>query len=394
MKRPAISLLFFLAAGLVTFASPALAEDPIPLTQPLHGYYTYGKLSGVTAEEAIRTGSAATTIPMGLYSVTSSRDGGTYTGVVVGRSPFFHGSRTTNIPTFIVPVKIKTSDGHAFDPSAADSTCLSSKVPLTVFQNSPLFKTASFTMNGKSVGTTQYSDAFERAEFWQNVSVTGNRFHTMLSPITTLAEQTLTLTSAQGGDFTGSFCGNLAIINFATLDSFVQSTIVPLVTSSGGGPTSFPIILLYNAVMANPYIPVTSDNCCILGYHNVFASPSQTYGVMDFDSSSAFPGTEDISPSSHEINEWVNDPLGNNATPLWGNIGQVSGCQGNFEVGDPLSGTLFPSVTLSSFTYHMQELAFFSWFYGSPSIATGTSDFSNNDTFTGDAILCPPGGTN
>src|SRR5579863_283547 len=164
MKRPAISLLFFLAAGLVTFASPAFAEDPIPITQPLHGYYTYGNQTGVTAEEAIRTGSALTTIPMGLYSVTASRDGNPYSGVVVGRSPFFHGSRTTNIPTFIVPVKI-IAGGHTFDPSAADATCLSSKVPLTVFQNSPLFQPVSFTMNGVGVGTTQYSDAFERAEF-------------------------------------------------------------------------------------------------------------------------------------------------------------------------------------------------------------------------------------
>ncbi len=385
MKRPAISLLFFLAAGLVTLASPARAEDPIPLSQPLGAYYTYGKLSGVSAEQAIRSGSALTTIPLGLYSVTSSRDSGTYTGVVVGRSPFFHGSRTTNVPTFIVPVKI-IAGGHTFDPSAADATCLSSKVPLTVFQNSPLFQSVSFTMNGKGVGTTQYSDAFERAEFWQNVSVTGNRFHTMMSPITTLAEQSLTLTSTQGGDFTGSFCGNIGIIDFATFDSFVQSTIVPFVSSHGGGPTSFPIILLYNVVLADPFVSGTSDNCCILGYHNVFASPSQTYGVMDFDSSAAFPGTEDISASSHEIDEWVNDPLGNNATPAWGHIGQVSGCQNNFEVGDPLSGTLFsPAVTLSGFTYHMQELAFFSWFYGAPSIATGTSDFSDHDTFTSDA---------
>ncbi len=384
MKRPAISLLFFLAAGLVTFASPALAEDPIPLSQPLHGYYTYGKLSGVTAEEAIRSGSTATTIPMGLYSVTSSRDSNHYAGVVVGRSPFFHGSRTTNVPTFIVPVKI-IAGGHTFDPSAADATCLSSKVPLTVFQNSPLFQSVAFTMNGIGVGTTQYIDAFQRAEFWENVSHTGNRFHTMLSPITTLAEQSLTLTSAHGGDFTGGFCGNIGIIDFATFDSFVQSTIVPLVTSSGGGPTSFPIILLYNVVLADPFVSGTSDNCCILGYHDVFASPSQTYGVMDFDSTAAFPGTEDISASSHEIGEWMNDPLGNNATPAWGHIGQVSGCQNNFEVGDPLSGTLFPSVTLSGFTYHMQELAFFSWFYGAPSIATGTSDFSNHDTFTSDA---------
>jgi hypothetical protein len=309
-----------------------------------------------------------------------------YSGVVVGRSPFFHGSRTTNISTFIVPLKVKTSDGHAFDPSVADSTCLSSKVPLTVFENSPLFNSAAFTMNGVDVGTTQYSDAFERAEFWQNVSVTGNRFHTMLSPITVLAEQTLTLTSGQGGDFTTGACENVAIIDFSTFDSFVQNTIIPFVSAHGGGPTTFPIILLYNAVLADPFVTGTSDNCCILGYHNMFSNPVQTYGVMDFDSSGTFTGTEDISVASHEIDEWINDPLGNNATPAWTG-GQVSAgsCQNNFEVGDPLSGTLFPSVTLSSFTYHPQELAFFSWFYGAPSIGTGTTEFSNNDTFASDA---------
>jgi hypothetical protein len=387
MKRSLI-LLFVLAAGMVALTAPAVAQDaPQVIQGPLHAYYAYGQLQDVTTEEAIRGSAASTTIPMGLYTVTSSRDSNQYSGVVVGRSPLFHGSRTTNVPAFIVPVKIETSDGHAFDPSAADSTCLGGKVPLTVFQNSPLFQSAAFTMNGVSVGTTQYSDAFERAEFWQNVSVAGNRFHTTLSPITTLAEQTLTLTSAQGGDFSGVPCGRIGIMNFSTFDSFVQSTIIPFVSSHGGGPTSFPIILLYNVVMADPFVGNT-NNCCILGYHDVFSNPVQTYGVMDFDSTSAFSGTEDISPSSHEIGEWINDPLGNNPTPLWGNIGQVSGCQNNFEVGDPLSGTLFPSVTLSSFTYHLQELAFFSWFYGAPSIGAN-GDFSNNGSFTSEAAPCP-----
>ena len=318
MKRAVLSLLFLLAAGMVTPGSPAVAQDaPQVIQGPLRGYYTYGQLHSVTTEEAIRGAAVATTIPMGVYTVTSSRDDNVYQGVVVGRSPFFHGSRTTSIPTFIVPVKVKTSDGHAFDPSAADSSCLSSKVPLTVFQNSPLFDSAAFTMNGVGVGTTQYSDAFERAEFWQKVSVTGNRFHTMLAPITTLAEQTLTLTSGQGEDFTGVPCGNLAVINFSTFDNFVENTIIPFVSGQGGGPTSFPIILLYNAVLADPFVVGTTDNCCILGYHNAFLNPVQTYGVIDFDSTRAFTGTEDISVASHEIDEWINDPLGNNATPAW-----------------------------------------------------------------------------
>jgi hypothetical protein len=391
MKRTVLSLLFFLAAGLVTLASPVLAQEAVPVTQPLRGYYTYGRLKGVTTEEALSGAAAATTVPMGLYTVTSSRDGNVYQGVTVGRSPFFHGSRTTNVPAFIVPVKVHMPDGTVFDPGVADSSCLGGKVPTTVTRNSPLFSpssdSATFTMNGVGVGTTQYADAFLRAEFWQNVSVTGNRFHTVLSPVTVLAEQTFDVPTNEGGTFSDGHCGNLGVMDLNTWDSFVQSTLIPFVTAHGGGPTSFPLFVLYNVVMADPLVPTNPrDNCCILGYHNAFASPVQTYGVADFDSNGGFPGVADVSGMSHEVNEWLNDPLGNNLTPAWTG-GQVlaGSCQNNFEVGDPLSGTLFPSVPLNSFTYHLQELAFFSWFYGSPSIGTGVSEFSDNDTFTSDA---------
>jgi hypothetical protein len=386
MKRTVISL-FFLAAGLINLASVARAQDAIPLTQPLQGYYAYGQLSGVTTEQAIRSGAALTTVPMGPYTITSSRDSNTYSGVLVGRSPFFHGSRTTNVTTFIVPVKVHMPDGGVFDPGVADSTCLGGKVPTTVTQNSPIFQSAAFTMDGVSVGTTQYPDAFQRAEFWQNLSVTANRYHVLLSPTTT-TEQTFNVPTNKGGTFSAGHCGNLGIMDLATWDSFVQGTLLPFVaTQTGGGTTAFPIFLLYNVVIANPFVPGTDEHCCILGYHNAVSVVGnvQTYGVSDFDSQGGtFAGTSDISALSHEVSEWMNDPLGNNPTPNWGHIGQVAGCQNNLAVGDPLSGTLFPSVTLSSFTYHPQELAFFSWFFGTPS--TGTDfDFSNNETFEADA---------
>jgi hypothetical protein len=39
-------------------------------------------------------------------------------------------------------------------------------------------------------------------------------------------------------------------------------------------------------------------------------------------------------------------------------------------------------------TYHLQELAFYSWFFGTPSIGVG-SVFSNNGTFATDAgVIC------
>jgi hypothetical protein len=385
MKRRLLSLLFLVAAGVISLVSVALAEDPIPLTEPLHAYYTYGQLSGATNEQALRSSAAATTIPMWSYSVHASRDGSTRTGVMVGRSPFFHGARTTNIPTFIVPVKVHMPDGGVFDPGVADATCLSSKVPTTVYQNSPLFQTSDYFMDGSDMGTAQYIDAYQRANFFlENVSATGDRYHTVLSPVTVLAEQTFNVPANKGGTFTTGGCGNLGIMDVATFDAFVQGTLIPFVTAHGGGPTSFPIIHLYNVVMAAPFVPGTANNCCILGFHNAFGFPAQTYSIGDMDSTGAFSGVKDIAAPSHEIGEWMDDPLGNNFVPLWGHIGQQSGCQNNLENGDPLSGTLFPAVTLSSFTYHMQELAFFSWFMGTPSTGVD-SDFSNNETFEADA---------
>ena len=97
---------------------------------------------------------------------------------------------------------------------------------------------------------------------------------------------------------------------------------------------------------------------------------------------------------SHEVAEWMDDPNTSNPVPPWGGEGQVPSpnCQANLEVGDPLTGTDVSPVTLGGFAYTLQELAFFSWFYGGPSLGSG-GNYSNNGKFTGFAIACPPGGT-
>jgi hypothetical protein len=107
-----------------------------------------------------------------------------------------------------------------------------------------------------------------------------------------------------------------------------------------------------------------------------------------YDASQSF-GSGDISALSHEVAEWMDDPDTVNPTPLWGNIGQVTGCQSNLEVGDPLSGTNISVPMPNSFVYHPQELAFFSWFYRqSPSIGVN-GWFSSNGTFKTGAAHCP-----
>jgi hypothetical protein len=84
----------------------------------------------------------------------------------------------------------------------------------------------------------------------------------------------------------------------------------------------------------------------------------------------------------------MDDPAGNNPTPPWGNVGQVTGCQSNLEVGDPLSGTDITVTMSNSYTYHLQELAFVSWFYRtSPSIGVN-GWYSSNGTFKTPAAAC------
>jgi hypothetical protein len=127
------------------------------------------------------------------------------------------------------------------------------------------------------------------------------------------------------------------------------------------------------------------------GYHTAFQDQFgnvQTYAVAEYDTTRLSSGSRDITALSHEIAEWMNDPLGNNITPPWGHTGQVSGCQDNLEVGDPLSGNV-TSVTMSNnFTYHPQQLAFFSWFYrGIPSIGAN-GWYSNLGKFTSPPPLC------
>jgi hypothetical protein len=167
------------------------------------------------------------------------------------------------------------------------------------------------------------------------------------------------------------------------------------ISSHGLNASQFPFFLMYNSALSDGAAN-NVNNCCILGYHNALGNPGQTYGIAGFEgrNQTVFNGVADIASATHEVNEWTNDPSGSNATPAWGNIGQVSGCQSNLEVGDPLSGSLMPNVTMpNGFTYHLQELAFYSWFYGGTSLGAG-GKFSSNGTFGGAAKLCPPGGTN
>ncbi len=388
MKQALVLLLLIVAASLCGATPTAFARDATPT---IRGYTTVVPLRKVSHEQVMNAVQSGATVPMWSYQITSPLDGMSYSGTMIGSSPFFNGLRTTSLPVVLVPLIIVMPDGGTFDPTVVDSCSLSNTItPLGQVQGSPVFQPAFFSMNGISLGTGLYSDEFQRANFYSaNVSATGNSYHTVLSPITTIAAQTIHIPTNEGATYDIGCGGRLGVMDFATFDSIVTGTLIPALASQNVNPTSFPIFLMHNVVMADPGTSL-DGNCCILGYHGAFGNPVQVYAPVDYDSSEVFVNP-DISVLSHEVDETMDDPLGTNPTPAWGHVGQVlDGCQNNLEVGDPLTGVSFPSVRMpNNLTYHPQELAFFSWFFRqNPSIGAG-GKYSDHGTFqTGAGPVC------
>jgi hypothetical protein len=350
---------------------------------------------------------AAAALPLWNYSVLSPVDGKAYNGVMVGTDP-----STTNITTavnaVVIPIRLNFQYNrktiYTFDPNAADPGCLGgANTALSLTNVSPIFNDFDYNLGGTVVGSTQYVDAFQRANFWNDVS-TNTGYHVLLNlvvkPVQSVTVRSSDFGSPQGAvyDFSAyagllGLCGsNTTNVNhefyLGVMDiNFWDPVAQKLVTNLGLSPDNLVIFLFYNAVMSNGNPTLQLSNCCILGYHNAFSSPLKTYATAEFQGldSGLFSGA-DITPLSHEVAEWMDDPVLTNTAPSWneGNI-IVPACTNLLEVGDPLAGIAFPSVTMpNGYAYHPQELVFFSWFMRMPSPINGNW-FSNNGTFGTDA---------
>jgi hypothetical protein len=380
----AIGLVAALPSGLAASAATNTALSKI---HPGHVLYDVGTHSGVTRAQAVKAAVAASTFTQ--YKATVTVGTKKYTYVIAGKNPAIKVTNpASTIKVLLVPLVMKFTNGDTWNPTKIDS-CDSGASALTRTQNSPLFKSQSWTWGGTKIGTGQVTDAFQRAEFWKYANPGGINpgFGINLS-VTTHGAVTVNVPKADSAKATLT-CGNRleGAANINWLDPFLQSTVIP---SLGVTPSTVPIFLLHNFV---EYVGKTTS-CCVIGYHNAFSTTAgiQTYGLGDYDNGAFFgSGVSDISALTHEVGEWQNDPYTNNPTPAWGNVGQVTGCQANLEVADPLSGTNFAD-TINGFKYHVQEQAFFSWFYHQKPSLGVNGWYSNRGTFKIPAANCPPGG--
>jgi hypothetical protein len=362
------------------------------LQRALSGRTVVRPLQGVSASSLRSQSAAGTTVP--IWTGTISALGTAYSYAMVGKNPMVHqAAPTTNVGTDIVPMRLKFADtGHVFDPTATPAAGCPAKTPLALAQGSPVFGTHQYTIGGTNVGNVQYTDGFQRmnfAKFILNTGAVNPGYHVTLTQ-TTRPVYTVNVPLADGSSSnTGGTCGWLGQMDINWFDNVVNKSILPFLRTNNRTTTArLPILLTSNVVMYD----TVPTNCCILGYHSATAvgTGTQTYSVSEYDTSKAFaPTLTDATVLSHEVGEWLDDPFGNNATPSWGNIGQVTGCQANLEVGDPLSDGHNVVVKMpNGVTYHPQELAFFSWFYHQkPSIGLH-GWYSSNGTFKTSAALC------
>jgi hypothetical protein len=366
------------SGGEVLPAGPLKVQSWHPPRHPSMVGKSIAEIAGLAAAAA-----TPTTIPLWTGTGAPNFPGDQF--MMVGLDPTVpHKNPVSTIKAQVIPVKFIFSNSLVFDPTKKDAC--TPQPALTMVQNSPIFKPVTLTVGGTLLGTAQFESLFQRGNFWAftgpgkiNPKYEVNLTYSALSEVTV---------NVQGGLTATGPCDTLGLIEKNAWNNLLLNTILPQLASHGVGPGTLPIFLFYNVAMYD----VTPQNCCILGYHHAFLDSAMhlnTYSVVDYDESGAFgKSVQDIIIMSHEIGEWMDDPTGVNPTPAWGNIGQVTGCQNNLEVGDPLSGTVeIPSNAKT--VYHVQDLAFKSWFYHD-AVSTGVNGwyslYGNFRTFAGN---CP-----
>jgi len=291
-----------------------------------------------------------------------------YPFVMVGADPR-RSNATTTVPVFIIPVKMvygSNNGNMTFDPTLSSN--FGTMSAQTVLTSSPLLSSnVDFVQGGTDLGQTQFTDAFQRGNFWKVVKNNTN-YHILLGTPTILPTQTISVTASQGSVIANPFLPGhkVGTMDINAFDLKLQGflTAFPQIT-----PDTLPIFINYDVYL-------TFGGCCIGGYHSANGSQpgGQTYSYTTMIDQGSGVFSQDTAAASHEISEWLDDPFIDNSVP----------CTDNsiLEVGDPLVLHDFP-YTVNGFTYHLQDEVFIDYF-GAPTTIPVNSwlSFQNDEKNT------------
>jgi len=356
-------LIISVAALACCFAASAVAQDEIRIEGgPVPRFVT-------VPPKAIEGPLPPVTLP--TWNGSFVHAGTTYNYNMVGTAPST--GKSTTVKVFLIPVVIDCA-GHTFDPTTAMEGG-ESVVQLTV--ESPIFQKRTWKLEGTNIGFTQFEDAFQRANFWGTVK-SHPGYHVLLGGPTMEPKLTLSPGSScavlSSNPFGGGGPTALVDINYIDPQFGTYMTAHPEIN-----PDSFPIFITDDTYLTGGS-PVL-NNCCIGGYHS--ANGPQAYSHFTF---IRVPGdfSQDVAALSHEVGEWIDDPLVNG----FNNVA----C-GVLEVGDPEEGFAnfgdFP-YSMGGFTYNIQDLVFLEYF-GAPATTSFKGDLTFHDNPFG-LSFCSNGG--
>jgi chitinase len=315
------------------------------------------------------------------FSGSFESQGKTYPFTMVGTKP--QSNATTQIPVQIIPISLffeEFADENGA-PIVLDPGTIVSRV-----QASPNFHDAQY-----GTGTTQFADAVQRAEF---NAIAGKDWHTLLGAPQILKPLRIAVPRGDAKVYRNPSTGVL----YAIVDTdFFLSQLNTMIQMANLSPDALAIALTQNVFLA-PQKDI--KKCCVLGFHTSFdvGEMTQIKFIQTFiwaswvEQGILGPGLADVTPMSHEISEWMNNPFGSNAVPAW-QVPNSTGCQSNLETGDPLA--LMPNagypVLIDGFTYHPQNQVLMQWFQrGATSDAfEGAFSFPDQSIMTAPSQACP-----
>jgi hypothetical protein len=314
---------------------------------------------------------------------------------MVGNPPQLGGTTTLNAPVVPVDVVLLNKDKSVFFTVPATNAIVNNTLQSPIFQNS---------FFDDSPAPTQVTDAVQRAEFDKKAK---SDWHTMLAaslkPHRTMVVPAgnYTLFTFSDGSYAFTLIRNSTFSNllFPPTDTDTTSPI-GAAEHAGDITTKDVSTFLFNNIFLSSNGTLTGS-CCVLGFHSYDLEPGDAKNgnqerryVVNY-SSWITPGLfgagfEDVTATSHEIAESINDPFVasdnvHDVTPIW--LAPNGNCQNNLEDGDVIEGlsnATFPILMPNGFTYHPQNEALLQWFefQTNPDSFQGAYSYPNTKTLT------------
>jgi hypothetical protein len=234
-------------------------------------------------------------------------------------------------------------------------------------------------------GRGQYGDVYLRTQFWSALNVGRKNWHVLLAPPARQAVLSLSVPVEKGGPVRTRTGAIVWLVDVGWFDGQLLKTV------DAAEPSVLTQFLGGDVVLCGRYQPGDPGSCGIGGYHSGVdaADGAHTYAYASFLSSKVFgtrSGFYGLAPLSHEIVEWLTNPLLTNSVPAWTepNVPQY-GCSTLLEVGDPLVGH---DLAVAGSVY--QDEAYLPYFSRSAASTAWNRRYTWFGTFTTFSRSCMP----